>query len=60
MTAPSTALPDVRRNQLVPWAVTGLVGAALMVVAIVLLAALIRKSDVSQIQASDEPLPVAA
>jgi EmrB/QacA subfamily drug resistance transporter len=37
-----------------------LVGAALMVVAIVLLAALIRKSDVSQIQESDEPLPVAA
>jgi hypothetical protein len=31
-----------------------------MVVAIVLLAALIRKNDVSQIQESDEPLPVAA
>ena len=32
MTAPSTALPHVRRNHLVPWAITGLVGAAIIIV----------------------------
>jgi len=32
MSAPSTALPDVRRNELVPWAVAGLVGAAIIIV----------------------------
>jgi hypothetical protein len=32
MSAPTTALPDVRRHELLPWAVAGLVGAAIVIV----------------------------
>jgi len=33
MSAPTTAVPDVGRNALIPWAVAGLVGAAIVIVA---------------------------